>query len=63
MTLSDFIYGIYSDLMENGWKMAEIDEMDMPGFLKIRAYQAKKEEKKKKPCKYIDEIWHMEVNT
>lgn len=42
--------------------MADIDAMDMIGFLKIRAHQAVMEEKKKKPRRYIDEVWRMEVN-
>ncbi len=38
--------------------MKEIDEMDMLGFLRIRAWNAKKEQKKKKPKPaYIDEVW------
>lgn len=38
--------------------MGEIDEMDMPGFLKIRAWEARKEKKKNAPKRvYIDEIW------
>ena len=32
--------------------------MDMPGFLKIRAWNAKQEQKKKEPRqRYIDEVW------
>ena len=38
--------------------MDEIDRMDMPGFLKIRAWNAKQEQKKKEPRqRYIDEVW------
>lgn len=38
--------------------MQEIDQMDMLGFLKIRAWNARKEQKKKKPKRaYIDEVW------
>ena len=38
--------------------MQEIDEMDMLGFLRIRAWNAKREEKKNKPRRaYIDEVW------
>ena len=38
--------------------MCEIDSMDMLGFLKIRAYNARKQHKKKesKPG-YIDAVW------
>ena len=38
--------------------MAEIDQMDMLGFLKIRAWNAKREQKKKEPKHaFIDEVW------
>ena len=38
--------------------MDEIDRMDLPGFLRIRAWNARREEEKKKPCRrYIDEVW------
>ena len=38
--------------------MDEIDCMDMPGFLKMRAWNAKQEQKKKEPRqRYIDEVW------
>ena len=38
--------------------MREIDEMDMLGFLRIRAWNARREQKKKEPRRaYIDEVW------
>lgn len=38
--------------------MQEIDSMDMLGFLYIRAWNAKREKKKKEPGRaYIDEAW------
>ena len=38
--------------------MQEIDEMDMPGFLHVRAWKANWEKENKKPRKrYIDEVW------
>ena len=38
--------------------MDEIDRMDMPGFLKMRAWNARQEQKKKEPRqRYIDEVW------
>lgn len=38
--------------------MKEIDEMDMPGFLRIRAWSANREKKRKTPRpKFIDEVW------
>lgn len=43
--------------------MSEIDGMDMVGFLRIRAWEARREKKKNAPQrKYIDEIWRMEAN-
>ena len=58
MTLPDFIYTTYNSLLEGGWRMDEIDHMDMLGFLRIRAWSAKKEHVKKQPQrKYIDEVW------
>lgn len=38
--------------------MREIDEMDMLGFLRIRAWNTKKEQEEKEPKPaYIDEVW------
>lgn len=38
--------------------MSEIDQMDMLGFLKIRAWNARQEKKKKEPKHaFIDEVW------
>lgn len=58
MSLPDFIYSTYNSLLESGWRMKEIDDMDMPGFLKVRAWNAQREQKKKAPRRrYIDEVW------
>ena len=44
--------------MKNGWRMKEIDEMDMLGFLRLRAWDATREQEKKKPRqRFIDEVW------
>ena len=44
--------------MKNGWRMKEIDEMDMLGFLRLRARDAQREAEKKKPRRaFIDEVW------
>ena len=57
-TLPDFIYSTYNSLLESGWRMDEIDRMDMPGFLRVRAWHARREQDKKKPRRrYIDEVW------
>ena len=38
--------------------MREIDDMDMLGFLRIRAWNARRETVKKKPKRaFIDEVW------
>ncbi len=48
----------YNELMKNGWRMKEIDEMDMLGFLRLRAWDAQRESEKKKPQqRFIDEVW------
>lgn len=58
MTLPDFIYSTYNTLLENGWRMQEIDRMDMLGFLKIRAWSARREKVKKEPRHTtIDAVW------
>lgn len=44
--------------MKNGWRMKEIDEMDMLGFFRLRAWDARREQEKKKPRqRFIDEVW------
>ena len=48
----------YNSLLEGGWRMSEIDSMDMLGFLGVRAWNALKEKKKKEPRRmFIDEVW------
>ena len=38
--------------------MAEIDQSDLLGFLRIRAWHARREHDKNKPQpRYIDEVW------
>ena len=38
--------------------MQDIDSMDMPGYLKIRAWHANREKKQKEPQRrFIDEAW------
>ena len=38
--------------------MHEIDNMDMLGFLRVRAWNAQREQKKKQPQRRcIDEVW------
>ena len=44
--------------MESGWRFDDIDRMDMLGFLRIRAWAARREQKKKEPKRaYIDLVW------
>ena len=51
-------YSTYNSLLESGWRMQEIDEMDMLSFLRVRAWNAMQEQKKKEPKHaYIDEVW------
>lgn len=38
--------------------MTDIDQMDMVGFLRIRAWEAQKKVQKKQPKpSYIDQVW------
>ena len=38
--------------------MKDIDEMDMPGYLRVRAWKARQEKKSKEPVRrYIDDVW------
>lgn len=57
VTLPDYIYMTYDELLRAGWRMHEIDIMDMPGFLRLRAWTIRREKAKEAPKKYIDEIW------
>ena len=58
MTLPDFIYSTYNSLLEGGWHMQEIDGMDMLGFLRLRAWSARREKTKKEPRHTtIDAVW------
>jgi len=58
LTLPEYVYATYNELMKNGWRMKEIDEMDMLGFLRLRAWDAQREAEKKKPRqRFIDEVW------
>jgi hypothetical protein len=44
--------------MESGWRFHEIDQMDMIGFLRIRAWNARRAQKKKEPKRaFIEEVW------
>ena len=39
--------------------MSDIDEMDMLGYFRIRAWKANHEKEKHKPRhRYIDEVWN-----
>ena len=55
MTLSDFIFGVYDLLLDAGWRMQEIDGMDMLGYLTIRCWKLNKKEKPKPAT--IDSVW------
>ena len=48
----------YNELLHAGWRMHEIDGMDMLGYLKVRAWDSNKKKKKAEPKRrFIDEIW------
>ena len=45
------------DGLAAAWRMKEIDEMNMLGFLRLRAWDATREQEKKKPRHaFIDEV-------
>jgi len=44
--------------MKSGWRMREIDDMDMLCFLRLRAWDAGRAQKQKNPKRaYIDQVW------
>jgi len=56
--LPEYIYATYNTLLKAGWRMREIDEMDLPGFLRIRAWDACWEQKRREPkSAFIDQLW------
>jgi len=58
LTLQDFIFSTYNSLLDAGWRMIEIDQMDMLGFLKVRAWNSNQAKQKASPQpRYIDEVW------
>ena len=58
MTLPDFIYSTYNSLLESDWRMAEIDQCDLLGFLRIRAWGARQKKQVAKPKPgFIDTVW------
>ena len=58
LTLQDFIYSTYNSLLDAGWRMQEIDQMDMLGFLKVRAWNSNRAKEKAEPKqRFIDEVW------
>ena len=58
MTLPDFINSTYNSLLESDWRMAEIDQCDLLGFLRVRAWAARKKanDSKSRPST-IDVVW------
>ncbi len=58
MTLPEYIYTTYNSLLENGWHMREIDEMDMVGYIRMRAWNASWKRQKNEPRRTtIDRVW------
>ena len=46
------------DEKKAGWHMADIDRMDMVGFLRMRGWQANRVKQKAVPKRrFIDEVW------
>ncbi len=45
-------------MLENGWRMKDIDEMDMVGYIRLRAWNANREKEKNAPRpNTIDNVW------
>ena len=59
--MPEYIYSTYNLLLKDGWRMREIDEMDMLGFLRLRAWDARREYDRAHTVvtrkAYIDEVW------
>lgn len=54
---NDFMLSIYNDLMENGWTLPQIDEMDIFYYFEILAYRKRTQrDKPKAPRGYIDQV-------
>ena len=52
------MYQTYNNLLDAGWRMADIDGMDMLGYLRLRAWNAHKKREKEKPKPMtIDQVW------
>ena len=52
------MYATYNALLKSGWRMRDIDEMDMLGFLRVRAWDVRQEKNKNTPRPaYIDQVW------
>jgi hypothetical protein len=52
------VYATYNALLKSGWRMGEIDEMDMLGFLRLRAWDAQRVKIRSTPKPgFIDQVW------
>lgn len=54
------MYSAYNNLLDAGWRMGDIDNMDLLGYWKVRAWKARNDKKEKEPVAkraYIDEAW------
>ena len=58
LTLLEYVYATCNELMKNGWRMKEIDQMDMLDSLRLRAWDASGEKEKNNPRqRFINEAW------
>ncbi len=46
---------MYCNLLESGWAMAQIDEMDFIAYVRLVAWKARKKQEPKKTT--IDQLW------
>jgi len=55
ISLQEYLLSFYDSLLQQGWSMQDIDEMDILYFFEILAYRKEKEAKAN--TAYIDQIF------
>ena len=59
------MYSTYNLLLSDGWRMHEIDSMDVLAFIRIRAWDARRKQQRKEHSvtrrAYIDEVWRTDL--
>lgn len=53
-----YVCATFNELLDAGWRMMDIDNMDVLGFLRLRAWRAHRERQNVTPRRrFIDEVW------